>query len=801
MDATYHGLFPPNDPSVRVRPVIGGIPGPYADQPNSEVGNDITFSVNTTALVPDFGSIEYNIESLDPWGYPSESGEWSFRCDNKGPDITFTYPSGWEKEKYQVTATADDRGGSGTVTTFISGNGETFRTANIATIQVEGADNDVRAYAVDNVGNIGTMRTVDGLKLDMTPPSIAISSSPPDLDEDITGPITIEAKVLDSLSGVGSGSVMLRYGLETPSFPWAAMVPNGDHYEAEVNLSWEASQGLDLLVEVRATDVAGNMFTATFSSPIEPLNDPPEQVMEVFSDTWESRSVILYFNGTDPDGDELTYKVEYDIGEGWTDATSLMTRISATRYRMSLPDIRYEGSMGIRSIVSDGTVNVTLPERTVMVDRKAPDIQASIVPTGYWSRTMRTLSISLSDGGSGPGSSWFRKDDINLDGPVVNISSEGIHHMVAYGKDIVGNTDHLDLPEFGIDMTTPVIGNMEISPAKIGKDEDISLSFRCWDNLSGIISIVSEIVSGETRIPGTVSVHGDICTAQFTKPGLSPGKDFHIEIEIKDKAGNVLKHNSDILMIEADPDTSGINITAPETVEVGREFTIEAEHDGDISLSVRYPGMMIYWIIPESRLEGDTHSFILPGPNHGSDLAISISYMMSGTSRHYNRTLPILGASDGDGDGLDDLWESHHGLDTSVKDDVTLDKDGDGLDLIGEMVSLTDPKEDDTDGDGMPDGWESRKGTLPFRADPDEDPDGDSYTNIVEYFGDTDPRDPLSHPKDPHATPWYWLLMILLFFVFVIGFFIYQMIGKKRVEDELERVTSQDDVWDDVETG
>jgi hypothetical protein len=59
----------------------------------------------------------------------------------------------------------------------------------------------------------------------------------------------------------------------------------------------------------------------------------------------------------------------------------------------------------------------------------------------------------------------------------------------------------------------------------------------------------------------------------------------------------------------------------------------------------------------------------------------------------------------------------------------------------------------DSDGDGLPDEWE-RAYFGDLRYGPDDDPDGDGYTNLEEYNAGTDPTDPLSSPDPPNPDPW-----------------------------------------------
>lgn len=87
---------------------------------------------------------------------------------------------------------------------------------------------------------------------------------------------------------------------------------------------------------------------------------------------------------------------------------------------------------------------------------------------------------------------------------------------------------------------------------------------------------------------------------------------------------------------------------------------------------------------------------------------------------------------DANNDGIDDAWETAHGLSLSVNQ-RNLDPDGDGLTNIEEYVLGTDPGLADSDSDGMPDGWEVHHGLNPRVADGAEDPDGDGVPSELEY--------------------------------------------------------------------
>jgi RHS repeat-associated protein len=86
--------------------------------------------------------------------------------------------------------------------------------------------------------------------------------------------------------------------------------------------------------------------------------------------------------------------------------------------------------------------------------------------------------------------------------------------------------------------------------------------------------------------------------------------------------------------------------------------------------------------------------------------------------------------------------------------DEFTDNDGDGLsDQVEKFVTLTNPNESDSDLDGLPDGWEVANGLNPLSGSgangANGDPDGDSYTNIQELTGGSNPTLGSSVPPVP----------------------------------------------------
>ncbi|MGI9241787.1 MAG: hypothetical protein ACR2RV_13375, partial [Verrucomicrobiales bacterium] len=157
-----------------------------------------------------------------------------------------------------------------------------------------------------------------------------------------------------------------------------------------------------------------------------------------------------------------------------------------------------------------------------------------------------------------------------------------------------------------------------------------------------------------------------------------------------------------------------------------------------------------------------------PGPLDRLPHALEAGYMEAGCHQFRlgtddypspqvgNRAFTILTlpSNDSDQDGMDDQWETVHGLDTSL-DDSSFDPDQDGLANLGEFARRTDPENPDTDADGLDDGFETNTGTYHSPEDRGTNPlvadsDGDGLLDGLEA---PDAAYPGTHSKsDPNRT-------------------------------------------------
>jgi hypothetical protein len=136
---------------------------------------------------------------------------------------------------------------------------------------------------------------------------------------------------------------------------------------------------------------------------------------------------------------------------------------------------------------------------------------------------------------------------------------------------------------------------------------------------------------------------------------------------------------------------------------------------------------------------------------------------LSNYQEYHLGTNPISANGDSDSDGASDAYEvnvlatdpfnpdtDYDGVgdyaEYGVSNPLDPDTDDDGLNDGLEAYFSANPNSWDSDSDYMSDGWEYTYFSDPMGADPYADPDNDTFTNLQEYQGQTDPTDPGSHP-------------------------------------------------------
>jgi hypothetical protein len=147
-----------------------------------------------------------------------------------------------------------------------------------------------------------------------------------------------------------------------------------------------------------------------------------------------------------------------------------------------------------------------------------------------------------------------------------------------------------------------------------------------------------------------------------------------------------------------------------------------------------------------------------PTQNHGDRWDGGIDEVrISDVALQPSEFLASFSADDGDGDGLPTVWENENNLDPADDGSVNPDNgatgnpDGDSFNNMQEYAGGSDPNNaasipGDIDGDGLPDAWE-QENFLNLAQGPFDDPDNDYVSNDAEYAGGTNPNDRLDFPE------------------------------------------------------
>ena len=830
LEFAYDGpLFPPDemmivlssremegdwgDEGIRIPAVIEGT-------------RNVSLRVNTTGMVSDWGALEWYISSRSPFGPFDNDASGQFDVDNRGPDTNITYVNDDPTGILKISVPTDDRGGSGVELTYLSLDGEYYIEASGLEIYDERDDYSFYAYSRDRAGNDGPIVSLSNVINDGTPPRItSVWIDPPALDEDTEGPVNVTFHAVDNTSGLDASSGTIRWGIGSVTSPPVPVSCEGGNFTASIETDWYAAQGEELHVRFRVKDKLGNIAEMLKIYGIMPLQDPPDFVLTVISDEWEGNSVGLVLNGSDPDGDAVEFEFMYSLGEDIPAPIpgELLEMMDPYHFRFTLPDVHYEGAVNVFAVADDGHTPTRTNTAHFNMDRRAPLIGLVDLPEHPTITEPATVTITAEDGGSGVFSVWYviekgGDEKVEYSTSIV-LEEEGIYNITVFTQDNVGNTRELSLDPITVDLYAPIVNitgpvealrgkdlmitmraadSMGFSPVKVNQDP--SLFIDAWlVTEGGNVSVDSIVPSPED---------GGLMTLIFRDPFTGEDSTFRVRIRVRDEAGNVRDEvfgPFDVGSIQEEPP---FFLEFPERVKVGTSFPVNVSVPGSAVIEASYPGTTSSWMIYPGRTSGDSRSFELPGSFSPDDILFRVLYTLeAGDEPDLSfpsegwLTVGIYGWSDRDGDMLCDAFERQYGLDPAVPDDTSTDADGDGLDLLMEMHNLTDPGSRDTDGDGMDDGWESGMGTLPFRDDAFEDPDGDTWSNIREHDAGTDPRDPASHPEELPVTPWYWIVLIILILLALIGYFAYQTVNRGKLKDDLENAGEEEEMSWDNESG
>ncbi len=260
MEFSYEGpFFPPASMDLNLQKKEGG--GPWENigivHPNIIPGSlNASYLLNTTELIPDWGSISWTMDSNSRFGFRDMNDSGIFKVDNKGPDTSMLAINDDPTGTLTILTNAGDRGGSGLYSTFMSVDGIYFIPSQQMELFDDGTDFDFFAYTVDIAGNQGpTVSLIDQVNDGTAPQINRFTLEPLEIDENTDVPATVILKASDATSGIDTSSAKMRYGITTPTSEWIQMDLLEGNFTSSIDLDWDALQGSELAVKVMISDM------------------------------------------------------------------------------------------------------------------------------------------------------------------------------------------------------------------------------------------------------------------------------------------------------------------------------------------------------------------------------------------------------------------------------------------------------------------------------------------------------------------------------------------------------------------
>lgn len=459
----------------------------------------------------------------DKAGNSTTADSAAVKIDRTAPTTGANAPLGWNNTAVTVSLDPAD-GLSGVDATFYSVDGDAAVEGTLLTIDTEG-DHTLKYWSVDEAGNVEATHTT-AVKIDLTNPTVGHTVTPaPNAKGWNNSPVTVAYQCDDALSGVATCS-------------------------PDVKVS---TDGQDQAVPGTAVDNAGNTFTdpATVSiDTVAPrIGGSPDRAAN--ANGWYAGDVTVGFRCLDAlsgiascpspvtlgeDGDQLVTRTATDAAGNSTSATVGPINIDKTAPTLSGAATTepngagwYKGDVTVKWTAADALSGIdgaapadstidgegtnlkvstsirdlagnetSATSAAVKIDRTAPSTTVSDVSD--WSNSAVTVKLTAGDNLSGVAVTKYQLDgDQVADGTSVTIDSEGVHTLQVWSVDNAGNVEAQQNVTVKIDKTAPGISHTQAPAAntRSWNNSDVTVTFTCSDNGSGIAFCASPVTKGE----------------------------------------------------------------------------------------------------------------------------------------------------------------------------------------------------------------------------------------------------------------------------------------------------------------
>jgi len=496
----------------------------------------------------------------------AELGQSSLKIDSAPPTVSElslsgkegTVGSGWFISPVTVTVpAADPTPGSDVAQVYYRlDNASQFLPAQSFAVAGEGV-HTVSAYAVDNAGNVGAIRTfTDAVKIDFTAPAVTPTFSPPNAAGWYTSSVAVTLTAQDvAASGIiSSGVRSVAYQIDGNS--WVTVT--GKTAFPPVS----ATDGVHTL-SYRAQDMAGNVSTArqlTFRVDTQKPTASASFDGRLGANGWYTSTGAATLAGTDQASGSGMKQLHYrlDAGQWQTKTASTSQAITVTLA------ITTEGVHTLTVQAEDVAGNLgDIVSKTLRIDTTPPTLieTRSSQPNQFgWyngSNTPVSVTLGASDVVTGVATSGVDRVEYRqlptgtwqtVNGPL-SFSAENKGDYEARARDLAGNISATHPFTVYIDKTAPPapVAPLVISPTTWTNVNSFDATWTNPDDFSGIAAAYYTV----DALPGHGTANGPV-TVTVTPDGKGHASGLHVPgdgqhwlfLWLVDKAGNSSSSNA-----------------------------------------------------------------------------------------------------------------------------------------------------------------------------------------------------------------------------------------------------------------
>lgn len=360
--------------------------------------------------------------------------------------------------------------------------------------------NNIRYYAVDNVGNAEHPREQSFI-YDRTSPLTDMEISGPKSDQYISASTRFILTSSDELSGVASTQFKLddREAREYDGPVDPSGLSDGQHV-----LSYFANDEVDNTEETRQYDF---ILDTT----------PPEAEVSVEADQYAADD-LTYLSSrsrlqlTSRDKDAGVESIKYAIDDGSYEEY-------LDRVIMPTSPGNYTVTYRATDVVGNRSTDQTFP---VYLDKRAPETSHSFSEPNYqgfdtlYISPSTTIELTSEDDASGVQTIRYRLDsgDFETYTQPIAVESEGFHSVEFYADDQVNNREQTKTIEFYVDTTPPVINTMYSSKATFDPNRNMkviprraSIFLAAFDEQTDLQTLTYSI-NGKESVPYSGPIKG-----------------------------------------------------------------------------------------------------------------------------------------------------------------------------------------------------------------------------------------------------------------------------------------------------